>query len=103
MTLGSDSDSAFPCEVLGRLLTFLCLICQMERMNVGLRSLCGALKEIVVLKNYDIITKTEQTHLECAFISMLVPDSVFSVSEIWKRETVKYGERKEKKERVEIE
>lgn len=49
---------------------------------MGLPELFGALNKIVLFTNYDIVPDTEQTHLRCSLIVMLVPDSVLSISEI---------------------
>lgn len=71
---------------------------------MGLPRLCEVLNEIVLLKYCSIIPKTEQTHFESLLMLMLVPDSVFSISEIMeKRDTETQREGGKEKERVEIE
>lgn len=53
---------------------------------MGLPRLFGALNKIVLFKNYNIMPNTEQTHLGCSLIVMLVPDSVLSISEMCRKE-----------------
>lgn len=51
----------------------------MGRINAGLLRLFGALKEIVVFKNDEVIPKTEQTRLECLLVLTPAPANVLSV------------------------
>lgn len=51
----------------------------MGRINAGLLRLFGALKEIIVFKNDEVIPNTEQTLLECLLVLTPAPASVLSV------------------------